>query len=339
MVQNSTEKTVHMKRIFLTLVAIACLSLAFFSPKAEALNLPSCVLSDCNCSDFATQPEAQALFDVFVQDFFKLDRDGDGIVCTSLPPGTPKAKRVKPEVSEPSQPKSFAELVLQEIKFGNPSDANSTDLNNYLIPKKQFVISYNCSRNLANWVSWTVNTSFLGDVERKNDFRPDPDVPCYQVTPRDYRRSGYDRGHIAPSADRDSNQEDNSATFLMSNMMPQSPSNNREVWRELEGYERDLITELGNEEVYTVAGPLGKIGTIGNGVTVPESTWKVILIIANGSPTETIAVNMPNNESVKHTSWRDYLTTVDEIEALTGYDFFEELPDKIEEIIESKVYQ
>ncbi|NET61105.1 MAG: DNA/RNA non-specific endonuclease [Symploca sp. SIO2E6] len=222
------------------------------------------------------------------------------------------------------------------MKFGNPSDAD-TDLNNYLIPKEQFVISYNCSRNLANWVSWMVDASYLGEVERANDFRRDPDVPCYRVTPRDYTRSGYDRGHIAPSADRDSSKEDNSATFLMSNMMPQSPSNNREVWRELENYERELV-ELGNEAVYIVAGPLGNAGTIKNGVVIPESTWKVILVVgADGTPTETIAVNIPNNESVKHTDWQDYLTTVDEIEALTGYDFFEELPDEIETVLESRV--
>lgn len=330
---------VQMKRILLVAIACLGLGLGFFTPKAEALNLPECVLTDCNCSDFATQPEAQAVFDVFAEDFFKLDRDGDGRVCTSLP-GSQSAKKVESEVSEPPQPKSRSELVLKQIKFGNPSDADLTDLNNYLIPKEQFVISYNCSRNLANWVSWTVDASYMGEVERADDFRPDPDVPCYQVTPRDYTRSGYDRGHIAPSADRDSSLEDNSATFFMSNMMPQSPSNNREVWRELENYERKLTTELGNEAVYIVAGPLGDAGTIGNGVTVPESTWKVILVAsADGSPTETIAVNIPNNESVKHTSWRDYLTAVDEIEALTGYDFFEELPDGIEEVLESKVYQ
>ncbi|NEP53362.1 MAG: DNA/RNA non-specific endonuclease [Moorea sp. SIO3C2] len=327
-----------MKRIFLIVVAIAWLGLVFFTPKVEALNLPECVLNDCNCSDFATQPEAQAVFNVFVKDFFRLDKDGDGIVCTSLP-GTPKTEKVEPEASELSQPKSLSKLVLKQIKFGNPSDAD-TDLNNYLIPKEQFVISYNCSRNLANWVSWMVDASYLGDVERADDFRPDPDLPCYQPTPRDYRRSGYDRGHIAPSADRDSNKEDNSATFYMSNIMPQSPSNNREVWRELEGYERDIITELGNKAVYIVAGPLGNIGTIGNGVTVPESTWKVILVAgANGSPSQTIAVNIPNNESVKNTDWQDYLTTVNRIEKLTGYDFFKELPDEIEEVLESKVYQ
>ena len=87
--------------------------------------------------------------------------------------------------------------------------------------------------------------------------------------------------------------------------------------------------------MYIVAGPLGNAGTIRNGVVIPESTWKVILIVTDGNPTETIAVNIPNNESLKPTDWQDYVTTVAEIEALTGYDFFEELPDEIEEVLET----
>lgn len=330
-----------MKRIFLAL-ALVLFALGF-TFTASALNLPECALTDCNCADFTTQPEAQYVFDLFKEDVFKLDGNKDGIVCTSLP-GKPQETTTTQETPEPEvakvQPRLASELALAQIKYGNPSAANADDFDNYLISKPQYVISYNCSLNLANWVSWTVNADYMGNVERQDNFRPDPDVPCYRVTPRDYRRSGYDRGHIAPSADRDSNAEDNSATFFMSNMMPQSPSNNREVWRELESFERDLIRELGNEAVYIVAGGYGSLGTIGNGVVVPASTWKVILVIdADGKPSQAIAVNMPNDESIKHTDWTDYLVTVDEIEALTGYDFFEGLPDELEAILEGRVSQ
>lgn len=234
--------------------------------------------------------------------------------------------------------RTSSERIAGQLKYGNPSNANAEDLANYLIAKPQYALSYNCDRNLANWVSWRVTLADLGNVPRADDFREDPDVPCYAVRPRDYRKSGYDRGHIVPSADRDSNANDNSATYLMSNMMPQSPSNNREVWRELENVERDLLQE-GNQAVYIVAGGYGSLGTIGNGVVVPESTWKVILVIdADGKPSQTIAVNMPNDESVRNTDWMDYLVSVDDIEALTGFDFFEELPDDVEEELESQVY-
>ena len=328
-------------RLLAVMLCIACLSTIFsfsFIPNVLALNLPECVLSDCNCLDFATQEEAQAVFDVFAKDFFNLDRNNDGVVCTSLPSNSLGKGNADEKVTTKTE--TASELALKQIKFGNPSDANYDDLNNYLISKPQFVISYNCDRHLANWVSWTVNADYMGQVERANNFRSDPDVPCYQVTPKDYRRSGYDRGHIAPSADRDSSIEDNSATFFMSNMMPQSPSNNREVWRELENYERDLIQQFDNQAVYIVAGPSGRAGTIGNNVVIPETTWKAILIIdAEGNPSQTIAVNVPNNESIKHTDWEDYLVTVDELEELTGYDFFEELPDNAEEELERQIYQ
>ena len=114
------------------------------------------------------------------------------------------------------------------LKFGNPSGASQNDLNNYLIEKPQYVLSYNCQIGTANWVSWEVDPYWLGDVERSDDFRPDPDVPCYAVRPTDYRGSGYDRGHLDPSGDRTATETDNSATFFMSNMIPQSPANNRD---------------------------------------------------------------------------------------------------------------
>ena len=94
-------------------------------------------------------------------------------------------------------------------------------------------MSYNNKTHTANWVSWQLNRSWIGAADRKNDFRPDDALPTawYKVRPNDYTGSGYDRGHIAPSADRTRNDADNSNTFLMSNMVPQSPELNRGVWR------------------------------------------------------------------------------------------------------------
>ncbi|MGK7897864.1 MAG: DNA/RNA non-specific endonuclease [Xenococcus sp. (in: cyanobacteria)] len=105
------------------------------------------------------------------------------------------------------------------LKYGNPSDANLKDTNNYLLEKPQYALSYNCKTGTANWVSWQLNRSWLGNVERSDDFRPDPELPdnCYAVRPTDYRGSGYDRGHLAPSGDRTRKQSDNSARHLSSN--------------------------------------------------------------------------------------------------------------------------
>ncbi|MEC4805973.1 MAG: DNA/RNA non-specific endonuclease [Jaaginema sp. PMC 1079.18] len=228
------------------------------------------------------------------------------------------------------------------LRFGNPSNANTTDLNNYLLTKPEFVLSYNCTQGTANWVSWQLNQSWLGDSDRQDDFRPDETLPdgCYAVRPNDYRGSGYDRGHLTPSGDRTNSIASNSATFVMSNMIPQAPANNREVWRELEEYSRDLVAD--GKTLYIIAGGVGQKGAIAkNKVTVPESTWKILVVLDSDSApitaqTRVIAVNMPNNDSVKRTDWQDYIVSVDEIESLTGYDFLSDVPTNIQETVEQK---
>lgn len=305
-------------------------------------DLPTCTQSDCNCSDFATQQEAQRVLDAFPDDPYKLDRDGNGIACESLARGKKEKTNTNTNtqaLDEADTPSAIASSNIH-LKYGNPSKANSKDTNNYLLEKTSYALSYNCKTGIPNWVSWQLNRSWLGSVDRSDDFRPDPDLPngCYAVRPNDYRGSGYDRGHLTPSGDRTKSQEDNSETFLMSNMIPQSPANNREVWRELEEYSRDLVDQ--GKELYIVAGGEGKSKAIADGqVTVPKYTWKVILVLDNGNVEETIAVRMPNDQSVARTDWKDYIVSVDQVEQKTGYDFFSPLDANIQQKIESKAYK
>ena len=124
----------------------------------------------------------------------------------------------------------------------------------------------------------------------------------------------------------------------MTNMIPQAPANNREVWRELEEYSRDLVSQ--GKELYIVAGGYGKDKAIADGkVTVSKYTWKVILVLDNGSLEDTIAVRMPNSQEVARTDWTDYIVSVDEIEKKTGLDFFAAVPKSIQTKIEAKAYQ
>lgn len=228
------------------------------------------------------------------------------------------------------------------LKYGNPSRANINNPNNYLIEKPQYALSYNCQAGIANWVSWQLNRSWLGRVERLDDFRPDTDLPegCYAARPSDYRGSGYDRGHLTPSGDRTKRKRDNSATFLMTNMIPQSPANNREVWRELEEYSRDLVSQ--GKELYIVAGGQDRAKKIAKGkIIVPKYTWKVILILdrpgaAVDPQTSTIAVWIPNSEQVARSNWQDYIVSVDEVEKRTGYNFFSVISNQLEKEIEGK---
>lgn len=257
--------------------------------------------------------------------------------CQLSPPNNP----LRVASDSQSQSQSQAPVSNPHLKFGNPSSANQTTLNNYLIQKPQYVLSYNCSQGIPNWVSWQLNRSWLGSVDRTNDFRPDPDLPngCHVVNPNDYRGSGYDRGHLTPSADRTATQEDNSATFVMTNIIPQAPANNREVWNELEQYARDLVRE--GKELYIIAGGEGIKETIdGGNIAVAEFTWKIIVVLnspneAITEKTRIIAVRIPNNQSVARTDWRDYLVSVDVIETGTGYDFFSSLPFSLQNQLES----
>ncbi|MBB6613020.1 DNA/RNA non-specific endonuclease [Pontibacter sp. Tf4] len=241
------------------------------------------------------------------------------------------------------------------LTFGNPSGAK-TDvayINNYLLQKSQFVMSYSRDKGTANWVSWHLDESWLGSAPRQDDFRADNTLPAgwYQVGSTDYTGSGFDRGHMSPSADRTATVADNSATFLMTNMIPQAPKNNQGAWATLEGYCRTMLT--GGYEIYIISGGYGVGGTgsvgyattiAGGKVTVPNRTWKVIMIIPDGTNdvarvttgTRVIAVDMPNDQAIG-TDWRAYRTSVDAIEAKTGYDFFSLISDNVENTIEAKV--
>ncbi|MEH1972605.1 MAG: DNA/RNA non-specific endonuclease [Nostoc sp.] len=154
------------------------------------------------------------------------------------------------------------------LTLGNPSNAITSVSypNNYLLVKPQYALSYSRDRGTPNWVSWQLNSSWLGSAPRQDNFRADTTLPTgwYQVGGSDYSGSGFDRGHMTPSADRTRTVTDNSATFLMTNMVPQSPDNNQGPWASLENYLRSLVT--GGKELYIISGIYGMGGTGSNGI-------------------------------------------------------------------------
>ncbi len=302
--------------------------------KASRASLPPCIDDDCNCGDFRDQASAQQVLDAFSKDPYELDRDANGQACEGLPDSAPS---LDPTI-EPSQ--------SVHLSLGNPSNASVNNLNNFLIERRQYALSYHRERGIPNWVSWRLNADWLGDVERQDDFRWDEDLPegFHQVEPEDYAGSGYDRGHLVPSGDRTADVEDNSATFLMTNIIPQTPENNRGPWRDLEDYARDLL-EQPNQELSIIAGAYGDRGQIGGGnVTVPSRLWKVIVVLDQASvdgmgnintTTQVIAVDMPNRRILKQ-DWRSYQTSIDRIELATGYDLLASLPAQVQTVIEAK---
>jgi endonuclease G, mitochondrial len=252
----------------------------------------------------------------------------------------------QPSLLAPSlkaQPVNSIHLLL-----GNPSNAiaSVSNLDNYLMIKPQYVLSYNNSKGIPNWVSWQLNQSWLGSADRQNNFKPDNTLPTgfIRITPTMYAGSGYDKGHVAPSADRTKSVEDNGATFLMTNMMPQTPDNNRRTWEGLEQYSRELVTK-GGKEIYIIAGGIGNQKQPLKGkVTIPASTWKVVVVMDKSGAdaksitenTRIIVVNIPNEQGIDP-DWRKYRVSVDELEKLTGYDFLSNVSPNIQASIESKI--
>ena len=234
------------------------------------------------------------------------------------------------------------------LTMGNPSNAavNTAAPTNYLMEKPQYALSYHRDNGTPNWVSWHLDTSWLGSTARQDDFRPDTTLPAgwYRVLQTDYSGSGYDRGHMCPSGDRTNSVATNSATFLMTNMMPQLAANNQGPWEELESYCRTLAGQ-GNE-IYIMAGPSGNIGTIAGGrVVVPQVTWKVVLVIPNGTndlqrinkQTRAFGIIVPNQPPLNiNAPWRQFRVTVDAVENLTGYNFYTAVPKNTQEIIERR---
>lgn len=230
------------------------------------------------------------------------------------------------------------------LLFGTPSDADPSD--DFIMDKGVYVLSYNRSRGLANWVAWRLTADDLGTEERADDFRADEQLPpdFYRVLPRDYTKSGYDRGHMCPSSHRTRDAASNSLTFLMTNMQPQVHSLNAGPWKSLETYERDLAGKQG-KDVYVVAGGLFSTSptTIGHGVAVPRSNYRVTVVVEHGSglsdvtsATPVYAVEMPNDATAKGHKWNEFRVSVDQVEHDTGYDFLSALPDEQETTIEAR---
>jgi endonuclease G len=254
--------------------------------------------------------------------------------------------------STPSHHTSTPRAVYQEsvslhLTLGNPSDAttNAGNKDNFLLVKPQFVLSYNNTKGEPNWVSWHLQKSDIGTVPRQT-FHPEDGLPSgfKVVLPTDYTGSGFDRGHVCNSKDRTRTVADNQATFSMANMLPQTPALNQHVWLKLEEYERTLANQ-GNE-VYIIAGGIGSRRVIGhaNRVTVPTDCWKILVVLPQGNndlsrinaDTRVIAVIMPNKTGITNDPWQKYIKTVRDVEEATGYNFLSEVPQGIQDAIETR---
>jgi len=203
-----------------------------------------------------------------------------------------------------------------------------------VLHRKSYSVSYNPDLKIPNWVAWHLTAEHAdGDVKRFNGYLEDEDVPTPRATLEDYKGSDWSHGHMCPAGDNKWDRIAMRETFLLTNICPQDRSLNSGLWNRIEMDCRKWAQKYGS--VYIVCGPVlynKEHETIGvNKVVVPEAFFKVILCL-QGTP-KAIGFVVKNNAGTKKKD--QYVNTVDEVERITGYDFFPALPDDIENEVES----
>lgn len=249
----------------------------------------------------------------------KTPEPAEGPVITEVPEGT--------QTGGPTPP-APATKVPENILPASNTGA--------VVRHTYYALSYNEDHEQAEWVAYEISRERLNEnwAERPNTFRPDAEVRTESATPRDYSGSGYDKGHLCPAADMAFDAAAIDETFLMSNMSPQLPAFNAGIWRELEECTRDWGRKF--ERLYVATGPVltqTPLTTIGfSKVTVPAAYYKVLYA---PEPHKAIAFVMPNAVSTRPVM--DYAVSIDQVEELTGIDFFPGLLKGLDEEIEASL--
>ena len=207
--------------------------------------------------------------------------------------------------------------------------------NNQIVHRKGYSLSYSETHEQPDWVYYELTSAEVnGNYPRKDNFREDLSIFTGSASLKDYKGSGFDRGHLAPAADMKWSQQAMSESFLMSNMSPQNPGFNRGIWKRLESQVRQWALENGSIHIVTGGVLTSSSDFIGfNKVAVPKFYYKIVLDY-NSTDMKGIGFLMPNNKSSKPI--QNYVVSIDKVEEVTGIDFFYKLPDNIEDKIENK---
>ena len=239
-----------------------------------------------------------------------------------------------PEPSAETTQTTYADLTADGVLL--PAPLKSTP--EKILVRRGYTVSYNLEHNLPNWVAWELTPEKLVERESRTDkFLPDPDLPADKaVTTDDYKRSGWDRGHMCPAADNRWHWRAMQESFFMTNICPQHHNLNRGDWKELEDACRDWAQKEG--KIYIVCGPIlyrQKHQTIGHEhrITVPEAFFKVVLCPGSTPPR---AIGFIYKNTAGNHPLDSYVNSVDQVERITGIDFFPALPDEVENRVEAE---
>lgn len=233
-------------------------------------------------------------------------------------------------------PDTYSRSESGTLKTEIPLDLMPRSTTGAIVEHNHFTLSYNEPFEQAEWVAYILKKEHLTSDQRKRPyFIEDPKVKTKSADWRNYRGSGYDRGHLCPAGDRRFSEQAYNETFYTSNISPQDRDFNAGVWNRLEMQVRQWAKQ--HNELFVVTG-----GVLENGleeigeedVDVPRHYYK---IVARGNPQnpKILAFLLLGKESSK--LLRQFTVSVDEIEKRTGIDFFERLPNGLEKKLESRV--
>tara|TARA_R110002020_G_scaffold431238_1_gene641204 strand:+ start:47330 stop:48136 length:807 start_codon:yes stop_codon:yes gene_type:complete len=230
---------------------------------------------------------------------------------------------------------------IESGKIAKPTANNfflPTSTTGEIVYHNYYTLSYSEKDEQAEWVAYELKQDELSDNNFDRPyFEIDNAVPTKAANWRNYKNSGYDRGHLCPAGDRRFDKQAYLETFLTSNITPQLHDFNSGVWNRLEQQVRRWAKEY--DGVYVVTGGIlnNALGSIGDeDVTVPAQFYKIILD-RQGDNYKVLAFLMPHKKSTE--ALNSFVTTVDNIEELTGIDFFPKLDDELETKLEaSKSY-
>ncbi len=203
-----------------------------------------------------------------------------------------------------------------------------------MLIRKSYTVSYNPTRMQPNWVAWHLTGEHTtGEVSRSVRFSEDTSVPAPRASNADYAGSGWSRGHICPAGDNKWDSTAMAETFMLTNICPQHPRLNNGLWNAIELDCRRWARRYG--DIYIVGGPVflrqehDSIGA--HRIPVPEAFFKVVLCLT-GKAKAIGFVCLNTGDNIRKDL---YVRTVDEVERITGMDFFPTLPDTLERRVEA----
>ncbi|WP_142783945.1 DNA/RNA non-specific endonuclease [Changchengzhania lutea] len=222
----------------------------------------------------------------------------------------------------------------ETVKSNTNTNFMPTSTTGQVVHHEGYSLSYSETHEQAEWVAYELKKAHLSNSNFKRPyFEIDPSIKTGAAHWRNYKNSGYDRGHLCPAGDRRYNQAAHGETFLTSNISPQEHQFNAGIWNSLEQKVRYWASKY--DGVFVVTGGILKnnLRTIGDEeVSVPNQFYK-ILMDHNSGKTKMIAFLMPHKNSNK--PLYEFVVSVDDIEKLTGIDFFPELEDTLENKLEA----